>query len=164
LSRLLLSFVKAGQNVTEDQLFWIAKIAEDFLTKTKAYAELLMALYDHPRATTITQAKVLKIPKTRFGMGALREEHLKVGKSDWLAWAAAVGARRETAVSRNHLLSYFTKASPMNRIVGECVNCLILTVTASTVEINPVYSSGLSCSPPLALSRQVLGLWSVAYV
>jgi hypothetical protein len=83
-----------------------------------------MALYDHPRATTITQAKVLEIPETRFGMGALREEHLKVGKSDWLALAAAVGARRETAVSRNHLLSYFSKAGPMNRIEGECVKAL----------------------------------------
>lgn len=124
LSRLLLSFVKTGQNVTEDQLFWIAKIAEEFLSNTQVYPDLLMSLYEHHRATTITQAKVLEIPETRFGMGALREEHLRVGKSDWLAWAAAVGTRGETAVSRNHLLSYFSKASPMNRIVGDCVKAL----------------------------------------
>jgi hypothetical protein len=124
LSGLLLSFVKTGQNVTEDQLFWIAKIAEEYLSKTKAYAELLMALYEHPRATTVTRAKVLEIPETRFGMSALRDEHLKVGRSDWLAWAAAAGTRRETAISRNHLLSYFSKASQMNRIIGECVKAL----------------------------------------
>lgn len=124
LSRLLLSFVKTGQNVTEDQLFWIAKIAEEFLSNTKVYPDLLMSLYEHHRATTITQAKVLEIPENRFGMGALREEQLRVGKSDWLAWAAAVGTRGETSASRNHLLSYFSKASPMNRIVGDCVKAL----------------------------------------
>lgn len=124
LGHLLLSFVKAGQNVTEDQLFWITKIAEEYLSKTRAYAELLMALYEHQRATTVTKAKILEIPETRFGMGALREDHLKAGKSDWLAWAAAAGTRREAAISRNHLLSYFSKASHMNRIIGECVKAL----------------------------------------
>ncbi len=124
LARLLLTFVKNGQNVTEDQLFWIAKCAEECLAETDAYADLLMALYDHPRATTVTKAKVLEIPENRFSMGAIREEHLKVGKSDWLAWAAAVGSRGEPAVKRNHLLAYFSKASSMNRIVGECVRSL----------------------------------------
>lgn len=124
LGSLLLSFLKAGQNVTEDQLFWIAKIAEEYLSKTRAYAELLMALYEHPRATSITRAKVLEIPETRFDMGALREDHLKAGKSDWLAWAAAAGTRGEAPISRNHMLSYFSNASNMNRIIGACVKAL----------------------------------------
>ncbi len=124
LAKLLFKFVKTGRNVTEDQLFWIGKIAEEILDTTEVYPALLIALYEHEASTVITKAKILEIPELRFSMGVLREEHLKVGKSDWLAWAAAVGTRKETAISRNHLLSYFSKGSPMNRLIGECVKSL----------------------------------------
>ncbi|MES1026618.1 orotate phosphoribosyltransferase, partial [Gloeocapsa sp. BRSZ] len=124
LSDLLLQFLKNGTNATEDQLFWIAKISEDLLSKTPKYADILSSLYDHPNATVISRAKVIEIPENRFGMGELRREHLRVGKSDWLAWASAVGCRSETPISRNHTLSYFSKASPMNKLVADCVKNL----------------------------------------
>jgi len=124
LATLLLRFAREGRGVTEDQLFWIAKIAEDYLAEASSYAELLRTLYEHPEATTITKAKILEIPENRFSMGALREEHLKVGKSDWLAWAAASGTRKEKPISRNHLLSYFAKASPLNRLVSSSIKSL----------------------------------------
>jgi hypothetical protein len=124
LSDLLLQFLKNGTNATEDQLFWIAKISEDFLSKTPKYADILSSLYEHPNATVISRAKVIEIPENRFGMGELRREHLRVGKSDWLAWASAVGCRSETPISRNHILSYFSKASPMNKLVADCVKNL----------------------------------------
>lgn len=121
LANLLLKFSKEGINITEDQLFWIAKIAEEHLNKTSRFPELLSALYEHPKSTTISKAKVLEIPETRFGMSSLREEHLKVGKSDWLAWAAACGTLKDTAISRNHMLAYFAKGSHMNHLVAECI-------------------------------------------
>jgi hypothetical protein len=124
LAALLLRFAKEGRGVTEDQLFWIARIAEDHLAKTTSYAELLRTLYDHSEATAVTKAKILEIPENRFSMSALREEHLKVGKSDWLAWAAAAGTRREKPISRNHLLSYFAKGSPVNKLLASCIQTL----------------------------------------
>lgn len=117
LSALIFSFLKNSRNATEDQLFWMAKISEDFLSMTPQYADILSSLYYHQNATVISRAKVLEIPETRFGMNELRREHLQIGKSDWLAWASAIGCRCETTISRNHMLSYFSKASPMNKLL-----------------------------------------------
>jgi hypothetical protein len=124
LADLILIFIKTGKNITEDQLFWMAKISEDYLSKTSRYPNILIELYEHPKATLISRAKILEIPEQRFGMIELREEHLRTGKSDWLAWASAVGTRGATAISRNHTLTYFSKASPMNKIIGDCIQGL----------------------------------------
>ena len=80
-----------------------------------------MALYDHPNATDISKAKILEIPEKRFGLPDLRDEKLRSGHSDWPAWAAAVGSRAHPKGQRNHLLKYFRKCSPMNRLIGEFV-------------------------------------------
>jgi len=106
---------------TEDQLFWMAKLSEEFLSKTTRYRDILLSLYQHQNATNISRAKVLEIPEQRFGMPDMREEHLRVGKSDWLAWAAAVGCRAASRISRNHSLLYFGKASPMNKLIADCI-------------------------------------------
>lgn len=124
LANLILIFIRTGKNVTEDQLFWMGKLSEDFLSNTSDYPSILIELYEHPNATLISRAKILEIPEQRFGMIELREEHLRTGKSDWLAWSAAVGTRKATAISRNHTLTYFSKASPMNKIIGDCVQGL----------------------------------------
>ena len=121
LSALILNFLKNGKNITEEQLFWIAKLSEEFLSKTPHYGDILFTLYNHQNASVISRAKVLEIPEQRWGMDELRKEHLRVGKSDWLAWASAIGCRGETRISRNHLVSYFSKASPMNKLIGQCV-------------------------------------------
>lgn len=121
LAEVVLKFVRDELYATEDQLFWMAKIAEDFLASTTRYRDILIALYQHQNATTISRAKILEIPEHRYGMPEMREEHLRVGKSDWLAWAAAVGCRAATKISRNHSLIYFGKASSMNKLIADCV-------------------------------------------
>lgn len=121
LAQIVFQFATDGAYATEDQLFWMAKLAEEFLPKTTLYRDILFSIYQHPNATDISRAKVLEIPEQRFGMPELRHEHLRVGKSDWLSWSSAVGARAATRVTRNHSLTYFGKASPMNRLIADCV-------------------------------------------
>jgi hypothetical protein len=121
LAQIILSFVSDEAYATEDQLFWMAKLAEEFLSQTPAYRDILSSIYQHPNATDISRSKILEIPEQRFGMPEMREEHLRVGKSDWLAWSSAVGCRAASRMSRNHSLIYFGKASPMNRLIAECV-------------------------------------------
>ena len=123
-SELILEFIQESRNITEDQLFWIAKLAEDYLSETEECPHILIELYKHPNSTVISRAKVLEIPEQRFGMIEVREEHLRTGKSDWLAWSAAVETRKATAISRNHTLKYFAKASPMNKLIGNCIQAL----------------------------------------
>ncbi|MGA7523308.1 MAG: antiviral reverse transcriptase Drt5 [Acidobacteriaceae bacterium] len=118
----LLHYVKdEDAKITEFQLFWFAKMAEDYLLKSPGVGDLLSSIYEHEDATDITRAKVLEIPEKRFGLPDIREERLKTGHSDWLAWAAAVGSRATPKGQRNQLLKYFRKSSPMNRLIGEFV-------------------------------------------
>jgi hypothetical protein len=114
-------YIKSEAQVTEYQLFWFGMMIEDYLLKTPGVGNLLTVLYEHQNATDISRAKILEIPEKRFGLADLREEQFKTGHSDWLAWAAAVGARVNPKGKRNQLLKYFRKSSPMNRLIGEFV-------------------------------------------
>lgn len=116
-----MSYLESKAQITEYQLFWFGMMVEGYLLKTPSAGDLLISLYEHPNATSITKAKILEIPEKRFGLGDLREEQLKTGQSDWLAWTAAVGARVHPKGQRNQLLKYFRKSSPMNRLIGEFV-------------------------------------------
>lgn len=109
--------VCANQSLQEYQLFWFAWILQDFLMDTKYASGIISALYNHQNATTISRAKILEIPDNRFGLLEMRDEHLVAGRSDWLAWASAVGHRNLPAISRNHKLEYFGNSSPMNHLI-----------------------------------------------
>src|ERR1700683_84703 len=115
------SFVSDEAYATEDQLFWMEKLSEEFLGNTGRFRDILWSIYQHPNATDISRSKILEIPEQRFGMPEMRDEHLRVGRSDWPAWSSAVGCRSAPRISRNHSLTYFGKASPMNRLIAECV-------------------------------------------
>jgi hypothetical protein len=121
LAEIIQRFAADGAYATEDQLFWMTKLSEEFLSETSHYRDILLSIYQHPNATDISRAKVLEIPEPRFGMPELRHDHLRVGKSDWLSWSSAVGSRATSRLSRNHSLTYFGKASPMNRLIADCV-------------------------------------------
>lgn len=121
ITDMILQYLKNSTQVTEFQLFWFGMTAEDHLLNTHKAAELLRALYENDRATAITKAKILEIADKRFGLQDLRDEHLRSGQSDWLAWSAAIGARVHPKGQRNQLLKYFRKSSLMNLLIGEFV-------------------------------------------
>ena len=124
LLAFLRDYIQTAEFVTEFQLFWLAKICEEYLLNEGEVGQVFAGLMEHPSATTISKAKVLEIPEMRFGMPDLREEELRTGASGWLAWASAVGSRRVKKTKRNHLLGYFANASPINRLISDCVRSL----------------------------------------
>jgi len=124
LANLMLDFIKKSKNVTDYQLFWIARMAEKQLPKTACFGDILSCLFEHSNGSVLSRAKILEIPEKRFGMDDLREEHLRTGASDWLSWASAVGSRLEKKANRNHLLRYFSNCSPMNEIIADCITKL----------------------------------------
>ena len=115
------SLLKSDAKLTEFQLFWIAKIFEEYLTDESGAADVVHRLYEHPNATDITRAKLLEIGDRRFGLAELREEHLRTGQSGWLSWSSAVGTRVEKKKNRNHVLGYFANGSPLNELIAQCV-------------------------------------------
>jgi hypothetical protein len=123
LGRLIIEYLETPI-IPEYQLFWIGMMAEDYLLQTKSAGDLLGKLYRHPWATSVTKAKVLEIADMRFGLPELREEQLKEGKSDWLAWSAASGSRANKKASRNYVLNYFKNASPINGLIAEIISGL----------------------------------------
>ncbi|MDP5016783.1 MAG: RNA-directed DNA polymerase [Dolichospermum sp.] len=121
VSKTILQRVLTGEHLTEYQLFWMAKMCEDFLLNTASVGELLSALYDHRSATTISQAKILEIPSTRYGLPEMRETILRDGSSTWASWCAAFGSKSEVKARRNHHLKYFQNPSVINNIVGKVI-------------------------------------------
>jgi hypothetical protein len=121
IASAITKYIGGGRQITEYQLFWFGMMIEDYLLKTPTVGGLLMSLYDHENATDISKSKILEIPDKRFGLVDLREEQLRSGHSDWLAWAAAIGARAHSKGQRNQQLKYFRKSSKMNRLIGDFV-------------------------------------------
>lgn len=117
-------YLKDSPNATEYQLFWLAKLTEEFLQDSERFGDIVSLLLDHDRSTIISRAKVLEMADRRFGLPDLRAELLQSGRSDWEAWAAAAGTRCEAAAGRNHLLTYFAKASPLNDVIAGCIRRL----------------------------------------
>ncbi|MGB3464689.1 MAG: antiviral reverse transcriptase Drt5 [Cyclobacteriaceae bacterium] len=114
----ILERVKTVEHLTEYQLFWMAKMCEDFLMETKCTGELLHQLYEHRSATNISRAKLLEIQSLKYGLPELRKPILTDGSSTWLSWCAAIGSLTEVKAQRNQYLKYFQKASSINRIVA----------------------------------------------
>ena len=121
LLNALLDFIRRNEVVSDYSLFWVACIWDDNLLATKGVEELVVELYEHPRASKISKAKLLEVPDPRYGLRELREQILRSGGSDWLSWSAAVGCREEKKTARNHLLKYFAKGSRINALIAEIV-------------------------------------------
>lgn len=91
---------------------------ESYLLDTAVAPDLVHALFRHESATDISRAKILEIPDLRYGLPEMRETFLREGRSDWLAWASAVGSRRMDKQARNYLLDYFANGSSMNKLIA----------------------------------------------
>ena len=124
LLSIIRSHIREADYVTEFQLFWLAKLCQEYLLDESGVGDIFADLLDHQSATVISKAKVLEIPEGRFGMPDVREEELRTGASDWLSWSAAVGSRKVRKAPRNHLLVYFANGSPINRLISDCVRAI----------------------------------------
>jgi len=121
LAKTILDFIKTHDNHLEYQLFWLAVLAEEQLSKTRVYGDILLGIYEMTAEHKIARAKVLEIPEQGFGLKDIRTNHLKTGSSDWLAWASAMGSRTLKPGERNYVLDYFSKGSPLNFLIASCV-------------------------------------------
>lgn len=118
VARIILEVAGSGNHIGEFQLFWFGMMLEGYLMDTQAAPDLVHALYTHESATDISKAKILEIADFRYGLPEMRETFLREGRSDWLAWASAVGSRRMDKQARNYLLDYFANGSEMNRLIA----------------------------------------------
>lgn len=124
LTNEIIGLIESDTPLIEYQLFWIAVIAEDHLSGTKNFGKLILKLYERTAEHKIARAKILEIPDQSFGLKEIRDEILKTGASDWLSWASAIGTRTLRKAERNHALKYFSKGSPLNYLIAECVQKL----------------------------------------
>jgi hypothetical protein len=113
--------LKHGTRHLEFQLFWYAKMLEEYLLDTSRASEIIARLLESPSATPISKAKVLEIRDSRFGLSEFRERFLVSGQSDWTAWASAIGSMSLKRGSRNHVLKYFGNSSAMNHLISSVV-------------------------------------------
>lgn len=121
VGHIVLDTLKSNDHTSEYQLFWFASMLESYLVNTELAPKIIEALYRHPNSTDITKAKILEISDQRFGLPEMREVFLREGRSDWMAWASAVGSRGMDKQARNYLLGYFKNGSAMNRLIAEII-------------------------------------------
>lgn len=121
VAQVVLDVVLKDPYVSEFQLFWFGMMLDEYLMDTHLAPSLITALYRHPGATDISRAKILEIADHRYGLPEMRESYLREGRSDWLAWASAVGSREMDKQARNYLLDYFKNGSDMNRLIAEII-------------------------------------------
>lgn len=121
LCAVLLGHLNSSHFFLEYELFWIAKITEDFLMTNQLTGDLLMKIYELSESYKIAQSKVLEIPTNDFGFKEIRSDFLKTGQSDWLSWSSAIGSRNLIPAERNYVLDYFSKASPINYLIASCI-------------------------------------------
>ncbi|MGL1932677.1 MAG: reverse transcriptase domain-containing protein [Desulfotalea sp.] len=121
LAKVIINHIDNSEIVTEEQLFWFAKIAEEYLVDTIEYSTILIKLLEHRFATDISKSKVLEIPDLRFGLPDIKEQYLRNGDANWLSWSSAVGTRKMTKNNRNHILKYFSNVSQMNFLIAGTV-------------------------------------------
>lgn len=124
VAREMLTLVKSNAELIEYQLFWMAAIAEDHLANTPVFDELIVRIYQRANGMPIAQAKVLEIPNQTGGLKEIRDGYLRAGASSWQAWAAAAGTRSLLKAERNYALDYFSKGSPMNYLIADCMKQL----------------------------------------
>jgi hypothetical protein len=124
LAQFMINHLNDSVIITEDQLFWFAKIAEEYLSETTEYSAILIKIFENKCATDITKSKILEIPENRFGFPDIRERYLRDGRADWLSWSSAVGTRGMSKNNRNHLLKYFSNVSQMNFLIAGAVRRL----------------------------------------
>jgi hypothetical protein len=124
LAKNILALLKSQKSLIEYQHFWIAMIAEDHLSETSSFGDLVLKLWERAAEHRTARAKILEIPDQSFGLKEIRDEQLKTGASDWLSWASAIGTRTLKKAQRNHALQYFSKGSPLNFLISECVQKL----------------------------------------
>ena len=118
VAEFILEELNKSTTIAEYQLFWFATMLEDYLINTSKASVIISKLFNHRRATSISKAKILEIPDVRFGLPELRNDFLKSGRSDWLAWSSAVGSRSLQAITRNHSLKYFGSSSQINHLIA----------------------------------------------
>jgi putative transposase len=41
-----------------------------------------------------------------------------------LAWASALGMRKDNKQAKNYLMDYFSKVSPINKLIGNCIKSI----------------------------------------
>src|SRR3546814_18676476 len=86
-----------------------------------------MRIFELTGEAPIARARVLEIPVQDFGLKEIRSDFLKTGASNWAAWASAVGSRTLNQGERTYALEYFSKASPLNFLVGSAVKTWVET-------------------------------------
>ncbi|MCD4657794.1 MAG: orotate phosphoribosyltransferase [Planctomycetes bacterium] len=121
LAQVMINHLEKSLTTTEEQLFWFAKIAEQYLFEESIYGATLHKMLEHNFASDISISKILELSETRFGLPEIRDKYLRNGTSSWLSWASAIGTRSTRKANRNQRLSYFAKISPMNRFIADAV-------------------------------------------
>lgn len=112
------------KEITEYELFWIAKILVDHYDVDSYVAELLTAITRHSRSTDIVKAIVLESTMNDRGFLEMKEAQVRKSPSSIAGIAALMGLRQANKSKRNHICSYAAKSGPHMNLYANIVKAM----------------------------------------
>lgn len=113
---------RAGEKfLTEYELFWLAKMVVDLYGIDDQTVDVLMKIYEHPRATPVVQGVVLENAENGYGFLELKETQLRDTPGGIAAICALAGLRKTEKSKRNHVCKYVAKTGPYAQVLAGIV-------------------------------------------
>ncbi|TWU08884.1 Reverse transcriptase (RNA-dependent DNA polymerase) [Symmachiella macrocystis] len=111
-------------DISEFELFWIAKIAIHFYEFDHVLAEFLTKIYKHTNASNVVQAVVLECLDNKHGFLEMKESVLRNSPGSIAGIAALMGLREANKSKRNQLCNYVAKSGLHMKVYSDIVKRL----------------------------------------
>lgn len=114
----------ARSDLSEFELFWIAKIVRDFYEFDQPAADLLTKVYKHSNASHVVKAVVLEHEQNGHGFLEMKESMLRGSAGNICGIAALMGLKDANKAKRNQLCNYVSKAGLHMKVYSDIVKRL----------------------------------------
>lgn len=98
--------LRSTKSHPEHDLFWYARILIDYYDFDQEVADMLVRIYEHPKASPVVKAAILETKYLDHGFDDLKTSALRGEGTLLVASSAMVGLSRVRKAKRNHLYKY----------------------------------------------------------
>lgn len=113
VSSTIFEQLRKGSSLDEYDLFWYAKIMIDYFDFDQNIADLLIDIYQHPRATTPVKALILETSTLNHGFEEFKIAQLRTNLGPICTASVLLGLKDLEKSRRNHLFKYVGRQGAM---------------------------------------------------
>jgi len=111
-------------DLSEYELFWIAKVIQDIYDFNQDSADAMANIYKHAAASEMVKAGILECSHNKHGLLEMKESALRSSAGNAVGVAALMGLRNANRSKRNQLCNYAAKFGPHMHLYSSIVKDL----------------------------------------